>query len=325
MKRKAPGILCVILILSLLSGCTSFPVTFLSGRSYMMTCGQDSLTEAEVKLIALQYKCRFENYYKDLLGDRFWNTSLSDGLTFEEYVKEYFIYRECKALLYLSASGSTAKIDEKYDRVFREAAERFYSTLTKDELRYTGASESDVESLMRRYALASKMIASELSGSYPEVSEEESRVADVQIIHVRDLTLARELSARIENGESFLTLAQEHTVDSEIDYSVFRGELISELDDLVFSMEDYDISDIVSVGDDCYIVRMVNSYDVLLSGKHRDNLLAEKRFLSWESLLTEQEGKDEIRRNERAYESISLSRSGDFPYVDLFSAIPGME
>ena len=70
MKRKAASAF-LIAVCILLSGCRSLPISFRSGRSYMMTCGQETMNEAEVRLIALHYKSRFESFYKDLLGEEF--------------------------------------------------------------------------------------------------------------------------------------------------------------------------------------------------------------------------------------------------------------
>jgi len=324
MKHRAVIALTVALCLFSLCGCRTIPVTFRTGQTYLITCGSDHMSEGEVRLVALQYKCHFENLYMELLGEDFWTQKVSENMDFESYVKEYFVYRECKALLYLCSMADLdgVRLDELYDKDFRLAAEDFYASLSRDELRFADADVDDVEKLMRRYALASLEIEKATESGNPEVSEEESRVADIQIIRVNDRDLAYDLSERLENGESFLTLAQENTLDSRIDYSVYKGELSGDLDDLVFGMENYEISDVTEVGDSYCIVRLVNSYNVLQSTNHKRDLMAERKYLAWESAYASQLKKLTVNRNNRVYENIALSRTGDFPYTDLFGKIP---
>ena len=317
MKRRIISFL-LACMLFLSAGCV--PLEFTLGHHIAVSSGGNQLTEEELRLIALQYKTENESYYKPLLGIDFWQMKVADEMTYEEYIREYYVFSECRAVLLLlkvAAEQGITLTGLENDQA-ETAANAFFDALTEDERAFTGAGKQDVLELFRAYMIAGKTVEKLIEGKKLEVSDEESRVVDMDIIRLDTQRKAEELYNRIKSGESFRTLANEYSLDDKIEFTASREELLPMVADIVFSMSNGDISDIISSNGSYFIIYLENSYDMLLSLNHKRNLLAERRFEGWEALYEEYLAESDLKRDNRMFDQLSLSLDGDFPYVDMF-------
>ena len=317
MKRRIISFL-LACMLFLSAGCV--PLDFTLGHHIAVSSGGNQLTEEELRLIALQYKTENESYYKPLLGIDFWQMKVADEMTYEEYIREYYVFSECRAVLLLlkvAAEQGITLTGLENDQA-ETAANAFFDALTEDERAFTGAGKQDVLELFRAYMIAGKTVEKLIEGKKLEVSDEESRVVDMDIIRLDTQRKAEELYNRIKSGESFRTLANEYSLDDKIEFTASREELLPMVADIVFSMSNGDISDIISSNGSYFIIYLENSYDMLLSLNHKRNLLAERRFEGWEALYEEYLAESDLKRDNRMFDQLSLSLDGDFPYVDMF-------
>ncbi len=323
MKTKLKFMTLLVSVVLLLAGCGRIPVSFRLGEKIMITCGDHSITEHEVRLAALQYKTEYEAWYSDFFGEDFWTMDAGEGLTLEEYVKEYYIFDELKAVLYLNGLADTLniKLTDVEQETVHAAAETVYRNLSEDELKFTRAGLSDVEQLLSYYFLADKTVEQLISDKRIEVSEEEARVADIEVIRVKTEAEAKKLYERLKNGENFETLARENTLDERINYSVAKGELVGVVDEVVFALSTGEVSDIIEYYGNYYLIRIANSYNTLLSINNKRNLLAELRYENWKEVYGEYAGSAEIRRNANLWADLRLNVSGDFPDCALFKVL----
>ena len=299
-------------------GC--IPLDFTLGHHIAVSSGGNQLTEEELRLIALQYKTENESYYKPLLGIDFWQMNVTKDMTYEEYIREYYIFSECRAVLLLLkvAQEQGITLTGLENEQAESAANAYYAALTEDERSFTGAAEADALDLFRAYMIAGKTVEKLIEGKKLEVSDEESRVVDLGVIRLATQKKAEEIYGRIKAGESFRTLANEYSLDDKTEYTASREELLPSVADIVFSMSNGDISDIISCNGSYFILYLENSYDMLLSLNHKRNLLAERRFDGWEELYEEYLKGSDLKRDNRMFDQLSLSQDGDFPYIDMF-------
>ena len=304
-----------------LTGCSA-RVNWIPGREVLISSDNVELTGAEVRILSLAYKTEFESVYSELLGDDFWHTEVAPGMRYEDYIKEYFVYRECRALIYLeeqAGSGNLSLSDVEEERI-RDCAKAVYGKMSETDLSYTRASEKDLRNLMRHYYIAVRELR-RISPEEVSVSDEESRVADFSVIRLRSREDAEEVLERMAHGESFTQLASECTIDRQTAYSAAKGELIPELDEAVFSMKNGETSDIIEAGGSFYIVRLNSSYNLLLSVNNKRNIIAERTFLGWSDFYKEQEQKIVLRRNAKLWDEIRLDAEGDFSDFGFFEAL----
>ena len=320
MNKKLTSFLLALMLLGLTS-CGSIPLDFNIGHHIAVSSGSIRLSEEELRLIALQYKTENESYYKPLLGIDFWQMEVTDDMTYEEYIREYYVFSECRALLCLlkEAEDQGITLSRTEEEAADTAAEAYYKDLTEDAISFTGAGLSDIRSLFSSYMLAGKTVEKLIEGKRLEVSDEESRVADFLLIRLDSKEKAQEIHDRVTAGESFRSVATENSLDEKIDYTASREELLPAVAEIVFSMSNGEISNIIAYNGSYFIIYLENSYDTLLSLNHKMNLLAERRFEGWEDVYSAFISKNELKRDNRMFEELSLSEDGDFPYVDMFS------
>ncbi len=308
-------------ILLALSSCTFPTVNWIIGRTEVISMGQEVLTEKEVRLIALQYKTEFEHIYHDLFQEAFWDMEVSDGVTFETYVKEAYIFEECRKLLYLSQEagklGITLTVSE--EEQIEARADAYMNALSEDALAFSKTDRKTVISVLSLYQTGSKVIEALISDKRLEVSDEESRIADIGVIRLSSEETARAVYERLKNGEDFRSVAEETTTDPVISYSVSKTDVVPELASVLFSMTDNELSGIIRAGDAYYIIRMDQSYNTLLSLNNQRNLVARKRYAAWAEGYEDAEKEMPVKRNKAAFDEIRLNVPGDFPYVSLFS------
>lgn len=280
---KSIAVVTILAASMLFSSCLA-SVSWLTNEKKALIQGRDYLTESEMRIIALEYKSRFEHYYRDLLTESFWEIEVVSGYTYEDYVKDYYILEEAEALLYLNAIAKERNVvltDVRKEAV-RNKAEAYMKSLSDDEKTFlNGVTAEDAEQLLLYYESAFEMIRVLSEGKKLEVSDEESRVVDIQVIRVEDRTSAEMLHERIVNGENFATVARAASLDARIDYSVSREDLSPEIAKIVFMLNDAEETDVIEYGGSFYLIRLVSSVNVLLSSNNRKNLLAARRYENW--------------------------------------------
>ena len=116
MRRKLALFLMLLLTVLPLGGCrTEWVWSF--GEKVALSNGKSGLTENEIRVIALEYKCLFESYYKELLGESFWEREVFEGESYEAYIKSEYILEEARALLYLNTVSAEQNAERMQKRL----------------------------------------------------------------------------------------------------------------------------------------------------------------------------------------------------------------
>lgn len=310
----------ILALTIVLPGCNTV-VNWNSRYRTVLMCGGKSMTDIQMKIVAMEYKELYEYYYRELLSEEFWKEEVSEGVDFETFILQGSVLPECEAVLYLQAAAEerSIKIPESILIKLKESARDYYSSLSEDEKAYTGAGESDVLDLLILYQTAILAEASLISDHVVEVSDEASRVADIEVIHTASVSAAEEILKRYQNGENFTTLAQENTIDQKIKYSVARSDLREPFDSVIFSLKNGDVSRVVNYNGEGFIIRISNTYNTLLSLNNRKNLLASLRFEDWRNAASKLGISNDASLSREFFQTLSLTNEGDFRYHDLFS------
>ena len=322
MTLKRRIFICILILTIVLPGCNTV-VNWNSRSRTVLMCSGKSMTDIQMKIVAMEYKELYEYYYRELLSDQFWKEEVSEGVDFEHFILQSSVLPECEAVLYLSAAADELNIRIPDDTVSKlsEAAKSYYQSLSEDEKAYTGAGEKDVLDLLKLYQRAILAEAALISDHVIEVSDEASRVADIEVIHTASVRTAEEILKRYQNGENFITLAQENTIDQKIKYSVSRSDLLEPFNTVIFSLQNGGVSDVVNYNGEGFIIRVANTYNTLLSLNNRRNLLASLRFEDWRKAASTLGISDDASLSREYYNNLSLTTEGSFSYHALFASL----
>ena len=322
MTLKRRIFICILIMTIVLPGCNTV-VNWNSRSRTVLMCAGKSMTDIQMKTVAMEYKELYEFYYRELLSDQFWKEEVADGMDFEQFILKNTVLPECQAVLYLNAAADELNIRIPEETVSRlsESAKAYYASLSDDEKAFTGAGEADILELLKLYQRAILAEAQLISDHVIEVSDEASRVADIEVIHTSSVKTAEDILKRYKSGENFLTLAQENTIDQKIKYAVSRSDLREPFNTVIFSLQNGGVSDVVTYNGEGFIIRVANTYNTLLSLNNRRNLLAALRFEDWSKAASSLGLSDDASLSRDFYNNLSLTVSGSFSYHDLFASL----
>ena len=196
----------------------------------------------------------------------------------------------------LMAQERRITLDAKEKDKISEAAKVYYSLLS-DELKETEKITMDVvENVFEEYTLANKVYTSITNASDIEISDDEARTVAVELIYFRNwkyknkekvalndsekmkvLRTAKEILSKINNGEDFATLATQYSEDKQVLKNYARGRVEPEFEELIFSMDKGELSDIKEFSDGYYIIKCVSTMDYEATQKNKI-VLAERRM-----------------------------------------------
>ncbi len=243
----------------------------LSGRSvFKIGSTSCSLKEAKVYLV------NYQNIYGTAYGLDLWKHDFGDN-SLVSYVKNITM-KELTQVVCMDqlAKSKEMKLSEDEEKKIAQAAAEYYNSLTEEEISYMGVSESDITEYYEHYALAQKLYNSLTNAVNEEVSDDEARVMEIMQIYVSEADKSNEIAARLAQGEDFATLANNYNELGNIQVTVSRDDLPSEVEQIAFQMENDEISGKIAVDGGYYFIKCLNKYNQELTEANKANIV-EKR------------------------------------------------
>jgi foldase protein PrsA len=294
---KKLGLLALIGMLCFggLTGCgKNTKIVFTTGLSgnQLFKIGSTTCTTPEIMV----YLTSFYNQYVDTYGQEMWQHDFG-GVSLENHVKDIVLSKMAQIkIMNLMAQERRITLDAKEKDKISEAAKVYYSLLS-DELKETEKITMDVvENVFEEYTLANKVYTSITNASDIEISDDEARTVAVELIYFRNwkyknkekvalndsekmkvLRTAKEVLSKINNGEDFATLATQYSEDKQVLKNYARGRVEPEFEELLFSMDKGELSDIKEFSDGYYIIKCVSTMDYEATQKNKI-VLAERRM-----------------------------------------------
>lgn len=269
-------ILALLVVTCCLSGCnTKFVVTTGVGSKQVLKAAGESCSVGEAKL----YLTTLTNEYKSFYGYDMWEGSDESGdAALESYVKDCTMGRIQNVFcMYLLAKDQGITLTEDETGLIEDAAKEYYDSLTDDEKKYLGVKEKDVEKAYTRYTLAEKLYDTMTADADFEVSDNEARIMDAQIIFTSDSAKAVEIQTKLSEGSDFATIASAYTELSSISQSISRDDYPQEVEDAAFALEDGDTSTCIQTDDGYYFVKCISKLDEEKTEENRTKIMEEKR------------------------------------------------
>ena len=111
-----------------------------------------------------------------------------------------------------------------------------------------------------------------------EVSESDARVMDIIRITLDDSESANAVLEEVHADDvDFAAAARRNSTDSEIDLKVAKGDLEPSIEEVVFGLEDGEISPIVQLNGKYYIIKCVLGYDEEATAAKREKMAEVRR------------------------------------------------
>ena len=230
-------------------------------------------TVSEARVVLTNY----QNMYDRTYGINLWEHEFKDS-ELETYVKDLTISRlaQIMAMDYLAQDNGIVLEEEEQAKI-KEAAEEYFESLNDAEKEYMQVKQSDIETLYTRYGLANKLYTHLTQGVNDEVSDEEARVMEAQQIFVSDEESAEEVAQQLKEGGDFLTVANRYNEASETEVFFSKNGVAQKVAEVVFSLENEEVSEKIKSQDGYYFVKCINHYDQELTDDNKSVILEERR------------------------------------------------
>lgn len=221
--RRIRSMACLLLVALLLSGCQigNTKVVFLKPVGYhqVFKIDKEVCKKKEAKVYLTNYMNIYGNAYGVSLRKQ---KSVQEDL--EQYVKDLTISQLSK-IKCMNGIAKEQKIEltKEEEQIAEAAAKEYYESLSKEERKYMGASQSLIGSVDE------------------EVSDDEARIIEGMQIFVKDSGKADEVKKRLKRGEDFASVAASCNEETRTDIKFGREDMPKEVVKEAFELENEEI------------------------------------------------------------------------------------
>lgn len=316
MRKRIGGLILVVSLLSaMLTGCTIGNTEFVLdmnnvGRNDVFSINGVDCTKEEVRL----YLCNYQNIYGYEYGIDLWQYDFGDipeEETLEYYVKEVTLAELANifCMNQLAKKQEISLTDEEKDLV-NQAADEYYKSLTKEELKYMGIDKGELKDFYEKYAIAQKLYKTLTQGVNEEVSDDEARVVLIQQIFVKDEADARLVQQKLSEGADFASLASNYNEADSIEIHLARDTYPEEVDRIVFNLDDNEVSGMIETEDGYYFIKCLDKFVEDMTEANKENIIVQRRKEQFDDVFREFIENSDFDLNEKVWESITIDTSG---------------
>ena len=293
--------------------------------SELLQIGEEVFTRQEAEIFALSQ----HNLYTAQYGEEIWEVALSEG-SFEEYVKkalldylERLFLTDCAA----KAAGIALSVSEK--AAVEKAADALFNGLSEDTREKTGITRELCGQAYARYAMAQIYFRKVLGRSMAEVSDEEARAMQLQIVSVSKtagIGKAQEILEKIKEGTLPAEAIREVEGAAIRTETVVRGIYPEKFDTLVFALKKDQWSPVITLDNEYVLVRCALAYDAEATALHKAEMEKQKREDQLQEALETYAKDITMVMNPRAWDDLSLrayaglSGANFYDYTDPLNA-----
>ncbi len=321
MKNKINLLAGVLAVSVFFAGCSiggkEIVVTSGVGSKDVFKIGGDSCNQTEAKV----YLANYQNIYGKSYGIDLWEQGFQKK-KLKQYVKEVALSEMTKIICMdlLAEDQGIALTTEEKARI-KDAAAKYYESLNEAELTYTGASQSDIESMYEDYALANKVYQSLTQSVDEEVSDDEARIMEAMQIYVKTQDKAEEVSAKLAAGEDFAAVASNYNQKPVIEITFGRGDLPEEVEQAAFELDDGAVSDCIQTDDGFYFIKCINKFNEELTDANKSNIVDAREKAAFDDVYEEFVSTLASNLNESVWENIPLVTDGSISTDSFFEII----
>jgi foldase protein PrsA len=265
--------------------------------------GDESCSLAEVMV----YLTNLKDQYRTMYGINFWeNESGTEQL--EQYVKDKTIAHISEIMcMELLAKQQNVELTEEEEDAIDKAAKEYYGSLTKEEISYMKVDQSTIRGLYEQYTLASKLYETLTADISFEVSDDEARVMHAQVIFVQDKKTAKEVQKKLAAGTDFLSVASAYSKLGETTRTYDRTDVSQEMADVIFQLENDEVSPMIETDDGYYFVKCIEKFDKELTDANKELIVQKRREDAFDAVYKDFTDGLTVEFNHDLWDSIHLT------------------
>lgn len=256
-----------------------------------------------------------ESYGIDLLQ----NEDLKVQKKYEQYVKKTSMDEITQVYSMVAlANAQGVELTDEQKELAQWAGEDCFKSLSDEEVSYLGITQEQVQDLYEKYALADKLYWVLVKDVNKEVSDDEARIMEIRQIYTTNEEQAHKAIAELETETEFSTVAANYNEADEIMLTLQRGMLPQEAEEVAFSMENGEISDLVKTDQGYYIFCCDNKFDEEQTQIHKQDIIEQRKQEAFHSSYDPFVKTISSKLNESVWTNISIREMEQFSYADFY-------
>ena len=217
-------------------------------------------TPGQIMTVAATERNRYQNIYTGQL----WSVAADgSGTTFESLLKgqmEQFL-TELAAINLLAEEKGVELTNQEKTQV-QSLTDTYFSSLTPEDLDYMKVSKDEIYDLYSKYYLADKTVSQLTDEKALEVSDAEAKVIRILQIETDTEEKAETLWKKVNEPKAdFASIAEKESGGSQVEFQLEWSDTLNALEETAFSLEQDQISEIISWEGKFYIQKCISAYD----------------------------------------------------------------
>ena len=304
-KKMAAMCLVALLCLTTVTGCgtnTKIVITTGLSGSQMFKIGSSVCTRSEIMVYLTTFYRQFASAY----GTEMWNYDFG-GTSLEDHVKDIVLSKMVQIkIMNMMAADRKLSLSEEEEEMAVAATDKYYQALSESLKREEKITREVVLKVYREYMLAVKVYRSITQSAEIEISDDEARTVTAQVLYLKNWKMkndekvpmsetelkkventARKVLSQIREGGDFEELALQYSDTKQIRNSYARGSVDPAFEELLFSLNTGEISDVVALEDGYYIVKCISTMDYEATQQNKLMLARKKKEEAFEQAYEE--------------------------------------
>ncbi|MBN2286713.1 MAG: peptidylprolyl isomerase [Tissierellales bacterium] len=254
----------------------------------------------------------YKNMYEIQYGPDIWTTEIEEGVTFEKYLKENILETMIfeKMMVQEATKNNISITDEEVEVLVQEYKDSFEDEAAYNEsLTTNGLTEDFLRRNIKSNELIQKFVTGYMDGidvnedvlkTYYEENQEKFVMIRASHILVNSVEESEDILNQLKDGADFATLAMEKSIDTTSavaggDLGYFpRGQMVQEFEDVAFSLEIGEISQVVPSTFGFHIIMLTDKQDSFESS--RDQIMTDYKNFKYNEWVEGIESASEIER-----------------------------
>jgi len=323
--KKRFGILVILVSLfsCVLTGCNIGNTQIMidlnnAGRNDVFSINGTDCTKDEARV----YLCNYQNIYGKVYGLDLWQYDYSDmdvEVTLEDYVKELTVV-ELSHVICMNqlAEKLEMTLTSEEEKLVSQATDEYYSSLSREEIRYMGIDKIELKEIYKRYAIAQKLYNTLTAGVNEEVSDDEARVILIQQIFVKSEDVAKLVEQKLRSGSGFDTVASSYSELDAVERTLTRGEYDKKVEDVAFNLDDGEESRMIEADNGYYFIKCMDKYVEELTEANKENIILKRRQEQFDDIFYEFIDNSTFELNDKVWEKVEVDTSGTITTDSFF-------
>lgn len=313
------------LSMTMLAGCGAKSV---DNTAVVATVGDSEILLGTANFYARYQQAMVENMYESVLGEGMWKLEISEGVTYEDNMKESVM--DALVQLYIledhAAELNVSLSDEEMEKI-EEAADKFDAANGDTEKSFVSGDKEIVKEVLRLMTISSKMSIAMVADVDTEVSDEEAAQKRVQ--YVRFDTVKKddegnsvemteeELAAVKKDAEDALEKAkangnlEAYAEEAELDTSAYTFDANSTTPPEAVvkaadQLKEGEFAELVEAASGLYILQLTSEFDEEATEKQKETIVEERKSTMYNDTYEGWKNDTEVKIHEDVYAKISL-------------------